>query len=196
MRRRDVLAAPVLSGCGLASPGPVRAQAKMVRVGVVPPAELARTAPVWVAFERVFFQQIELSQKRLQLVRDAFPQAQAAAVLWDRAAADQWQATQNAAAALGFRLTGIELRAPPCDHERALAGAGIDGDGPTREVCCRTARASTACSGVLPITSTALRAAPDRRTCRSSSRPNSSWWSISEPQGDRSGDPAGDPAAR
>jgi hypothetical protein len=168
MRRRDVLAALVLSACGLASPRRVRAQAKMLRVGVVSPA-VARTAPVWVAFEQrlrelgyvepqnlvidflnaqqdverdteamqelvrrkvdviiaagpeialksavvatsslpivmlaidydpvargyvtglarpagnvtgVFFQQIELSQKRLQLVRDAFPQAQGAA---------------------------------------------------------------------------------------------------------------------
>jgi putative ABC transport system substrate-binding protein len=217
MRRREFVAALVLSACGLASPCPLRAQAKMLRVGVVSPA-VARTAPVWAAFEQrlrelgyvepqnlvvdflnapldvehdteamqelvrrkvdviiaagpeialksavaatsslpivmlaidydpvargyvaslarpagnvtgVFFQQIELSAKRLQLVRDAFPQAQGAAVLWDAAAADQWQATQNAAATLGLRLTGIELRAPPYDYERALTqAAAVDG---------------------------------------------------------------------
>src|SRR6266542_1539812 len=66
----------------------------------------------------VFFQQIELAAKRIQLVRDAFPDISAATMFWDRLSADQWQAAQNAAATLGLRLSGIELREPPYDYER------------------------------------------------------------------------------
>jgi putative tryptophan/tyrosine transport system substrate-binding protein len=71
----------------------------------------------------VFFQQIELAAKRIQLVKDAFPNMSAATMFWDRASADQWQAAQNAAATLGLRLFGIELREPPYDYERALGEA-------------------------------------------------------------------------
>jgi putative tryptophan/tyrosine transport system substrate-binding protein len=69
----------------------------------------------------VFFQQIELTVKRLQLVRQAFPELQAATVFWDRISADQWQAAQGAAATLGLRLAGVEFREHPYDYERGLA---------------------------------------------------------------------------
>src|SRR6516164_7411938 len=68
----------------------------------------------------VFFQQIELAAKRIQLVKDAFPNMSAATMFWDRSSADQWKAAQNAAAALGIRLSGVELREPPYDYEQAL----------------------------------------------------------------------------
>ena len=74
----------------------------------------------------VFFQQIELAAKRIQLVRDAFPDISAATMFWDRLSADQWQAAQSAAATLGLRLSGIELREPPYDYERALREAPPD----------------------------------------------------------------------
>jgi len=74
----------------------------------------------------VFFQQTELTVKRVQLVRDAFPDVSAAIMFWDQLSADQWQAAQNAAATLGLRLFGIELRAPPYDYERALHEAPPD----------------------------------------------------------------------
>ena len=45
----------------------------------------------------VFFQQIELAAKRIQLVKDAFPNISAATMFWDRASTDQWQASQNVA---------------------------------------------------------------------------------------------------
>ena len=45
----------------------------------------------------VFFQQIELAAKRIQLVKDAFPNMSAATMFWDQASADQWQASQNVA---------------------------------------------------------------------------------------------------
>src|SRR6516165_6924393 len=74
----------------------------------------------------VVFQQIELAAKRIQLVKDAFPDMSAATMFWDRLSADQWQAAQSAAATLGLRLSGIELREPPYDYERALREAPPD----------------------------------------------------------------------
>jgi ABC-type uncharacterized transport system substrate-binding protein len=69
----------------------------------------------------IFFQQIELTPKRLQLVKEAFPDSQAVIVFWDRISADQWRAAQSAAPGLGLRLVGIEFREQPYDYERALA---------------------------------------------------------------------------
>jgi putative tryptophan/tyrosine transport system substrate-binding protein len=74
----------------------------------------------------VFFQQTELTVKRVQLVKDAFPEVSAATMFWDRLSADQWQAAQNAASTVGLRLFGIELRTPPYDYERALLDAPPD----------------------------------------------------------------------
>jgi putative ABC transport system substrate-binding protein len=72
------------------------------------------------------FQQIEVAAKRVQIIKDAFPGLESATVFWDDGSADQWQATQDAAARLGLRLSGIELREPPYDYERALAEAPAD----------------------------------------------------------------------
>ena len=74
----------------------------------------------------VFFQQIELAAKRIQLVKETFPDVPGATMFWDRSSADQWKAAQNAAATLGLRLSGIELREPPYDYERALREAPPD----------------------------------------------------------------------
>ena len=74
----------------------------------------------------VFCQQIELAAKRIQLVKDAFPNMSAATMFWDQASADQWQASQNVAPKLGLRLFGIELREPPYDYERAFGEAPAD----------------------------------------------------------------------
>jgi ABC transporter substrate binding protein len=49
-----------------------------------------------------------------------------ATVLWDRISADQWNAAQSAAPALGLRLVGIELREQPYDYEQALAQGQSD----------------------------------------------------------------------
>jgi ABC-type uncharacterized transport system substrate-binding protein len=74
----------------------------------------------------VFFQQIELAAKRIQLVKEAFPDLPGATLFWDGPSADQWQAAQNSASTLGLRLSGIELREPPYDYERALREAPPD----------------------------------------------------------------------
>jgi ABC-type uncharacterized transport system substrate-binding protein len=74
----------------------------------------------------VFFQQVELAMKRLQLMRDVLPRVEAATVFWDDNSVEQWQATQRAGAALGLRLVGIELKERPYDYELALAKAAPD----------------------------------------------------------------------
>jgi putative ABC transport system substrate-binding protein len=61
----------------------------------------------------VMFQQLEQTEKRLQLLRDAFPSLKAVTVLWDRISADQWSVAQQIAPKLGFGLAGIELGPPP-----------------------------------------------------------------------------------
>ena len=72
-----------------------------------------------------FFQQIELTVKRLQIFKDAFPDMRAATVFWDRNSADQLRAASNASAGMALRLEGVEFRDPPYDYER-----GIDGVSP------------------------------------------------------------------
>jgi putative ABC transport system substrate-binding protein len=74
----------------------------------------------------VFFQQVELAMKRLQLMRDMIPSIEAATVFWDANSVGQWQATQRAGTALGLRLAGIELKGKPYDYEAALATAAPD----------------------------------------------------------------------
>jgi ABC-type uncharacterized transport system substrate-binding protein len=74
----------------------------------------------------VFFQQLELTTKRLQLVKDAFPDMQAAVVFWDHLSEDQWHAAKEIALTLGLGLVGTELREQPYDYEVALAQAPSD----------------------------------------------------------------------
>jgi ABC-type uncharacterized transport system substrate-binding protein len=74
----------------------------------------------------VVFQQIELAAKRIQLIRDGFPDRPAATMFWDRLSADQWEAARSTAATLGLQLSGIELREGPYDYEAALNQAPLD----------------------------------------------------------------------
>jgi putative ABC transport system substrate-binding protein len=74
----------------------------------------------------LFLQQIELATKRVQLLKDALPDLQAATMFWDSSSADQWTATSTAGSALGLRLAGIELREQPYNYEEALAQAPLD----------------------------------------------------------------------
>jgi len=74
----------------------------------------------------VVFQQIELAAKRIQLIKDGFPDRLAATMFWDKFSADQWEAARSTAAKLGLQLSGIELREPPYDYEAALDQAPLD----------------------------------------------------------------------
>jgi len=74
----------------------------------------------------IFAQQIELTAKRIQFLRDALPDLKAATVFWDALSLDQWKATQAAAATIGLQVAGVELREQPYDYERALTLAPPD----------------------------------------------------------------------
>ena len=77
----------------------------------------------------VFFQQVELAIKRLQLMREVLPSIEAATVLWNANSVEHWQATQRAGTAVGLRLAGIELKEKPYDYEAALAKAASEYQG-------------------------------------------------------------------
>jgi putative ABC transport system substrate-binding protein len=75
----------------------------------------------------VFLEQPQLSAKRLQLVREAFPDLPGATVFWDQVSADQWRALEHAAAEMpGFHVTGIEFsrKAPRLRAGTCSSGAG------------------------------------------------------------------------
>jgi putative ABC transport system substrate-binding protein len=74
----------------------------------------------------VVFQQVELAAKRIQLIRDGFPDRLAATMFWDQFSADQWEAARSTSAMLGLQLFGIELREWPYDYEAALDQAPLD----------------------------------------------------------------------
>jgi putative ABC transport system substrate-binding protein len=69
----------------------------------------------------LFLQQIELAVKRVQFLREAFPDLQAATVFWDGPSAPQWRAISDQAPALGLTLVGVELVGQPYDYDAALA---------------------------------------------------------------------------
>jgi len=69
----------------------------------------------------LFFQQIALTRKRLQLMQQAFPAVKAATVFWDRNSTDQWKAMQTVSEARGYPVHGVELRKRPYDFDRAFA---------------------------------------------------------------------------
>src|SRR5262249_40705739 len=64
---------------------------------------------------------MELAEKRVQILKDAFPDLRSAIAFWDTISGDQWDAAQTAASKLGFQLAGVQVRDPPYDYERALA---------------------------------------------------------------------------
>jgi putative ABC transport system substrate-binding protein len=71
----------------------------------------------------VFFMQLALTTKRLDLLKKALPQVTRVFALYDVHSADQLQATEAAAQSLGLQLQSLELRNPPYDFESAMAAA-------------------------------------------------------------------------
>jgi putative ABC transport system substrate-binding protein len=68
-------------------------------------------------------QSADAGRKRLELLKEAVPQASRVAVLWNPANPNkglEWQETQRAAHALGVTLHSVEVRTPD-DFERAFA---------------------------------------------------------------------------
>jgi putative tryptophan/tyrosine transport system substrate-binding protein len=78
----------------------------------------------------VFFEQIELAAKRLDLFKAAVPDIRRAVMLWDKNSADQYEAAHEAAMSLGILTVSLEFRDSPYDYERALSEAKVgSGDG-------------------------------------------------------------------
>jgi putative ABC transport system substrate-binding protein len=72
----------------------------------------------------VFLQQLELTSKRLELLKEGLPQLRRVAVLWDGPSADQRRAAANAARELGVQVQSLELHLPPAyDFTGALSTA-------------------------------------------------------------------------
>lgn len=67
----------------------------------------------------IFFQQIELSAKRLEIAKELVSSLQSAAVFWDSGSADQFQSLTNAGQNLEIRLFAVEMRDPPYNYEAA-----------------------------------------------------------------------------
>ena len=78
----------------------------------------------------VFFQQVELTAKRLGLLVEVNPGLARVFVLWDRLTADQFEAAREAGRTLNITVDGIECTGLPYDYDRALA----DVDGAHRDV--------------------------------------------------------------
>jgi len=75
----------------------------------------------------VVLQQVELTGKRLELLKEALPQLRRVAVLWDASAADQWRAAAEAARGLRVQLHSLEQHQVPYAYESALAAAVQEG---------------------------------------------------------------------
>jgi putative ABC transport system substrate-binding protein len=76
----------------------------------------------------LFLQQIEVTSKCLELLKDTFPLVTRVAVLWDAISADQFRAAEGAARMVGVQLHSLELRNPPAyDYASALAAAAREG---------------------------------------------------------------------
>jgi putative ABC transport system substrate-binding protein len=69
----------------------------------------------------LFFRRLELAVKRIELVKEAFPDIQSATVFWDEISAPQWAAVQDPSISLSLRLQGAEFREKPFDYDRVLA---------------------------------------------------------------------------
>jgi ABC-type uncharacterized transport system substrate-binding protein len=77
----------------------------------------------------VFVRQIELTFKRMELLKEIAPKAARVVMLSDPFSVEQLKAAESAARTLGLRLQSVEFRTPPYDYTAALASAGKDGAG-------------------------------------------------------------------
>ena len=71
----------------------------------------------------VFLQQIELTKKRVELIRETLPKTRRVAILWEASAGEQFKAADASARSLGFRVQSLELRNPSYDLPAAFAAA-------------------------------------------------------------------------
>jgi putative ABC transport system substrate-binding protein len=75
----------------------------------------------------VVFQQLELAQKQVELLTQAFPDRTRLAMLFDSQSADQFNAAERAAKALNLQVQPIRLENPPYDINAAINRAASGG---------------------------------------------------------------------
>ena len=105
----------------------------------------------------VFFLQLELTAKRLELLKEVLPQVTRVSALWDVHTADQLRASEAAAQSLELQLHSVELRNPPDDDFEGAIGVAVreraqalvvlslaDLPFEARRNCCRGAQAPSA----------------------------------------------------
>jgi ABC-type uncharacterized transport system substrate-binding protein len=68
----------------------------------------------------IFFRQLELAQKQLELLAQAFPERTKAAALYDALSADQFEAANRFAESTNLQFHGLKLENPPYDFEAAF----------------------------------------------------------------------------
>jgi putative ABC transport system substrate-binding protein len=68
----------------------------------------------------IFVHPLELAAKRIELVREALPQARHLGLIWDASSRDQTEAASEAAKSLGFEPRRIEVTGQPPDYAAAF----------------------------------------------------------------------------
>jgi ABC-type uncharacterized transport system substrate-binding protein len=71
----------------------------------------------------VFLQQLEVTAKRIELLKAMLPKLTRLAVLWDASGADQFKAAEAASLSLGLRVQSLKIRPNPDDLSGAFAAA-------------------------------------------------------------------------
>ena len=71
----------------------------------------------------VFQQRMEVTAKKLELLKEALPMLTRLAILWDDASTDQRRAVEATAQSLGVQVQPLELRHPPYEFAGAFAAA-------------------------------------------------------------------------
>src|SRR5262245_2492530 len=71
------------------------------------------------------FQQLELAQKQVELLTQAFPDRSRLVMLFDRQSADQFGAAEQAAKALNLQVQALRLENPPYDIDAAFRDAAL-----------------------------------------------------------------------
>jgi putative ABC transport system substrate-binding protein len=73
------------------------------------------------------FQQLELAQKQVEILTQAFPERNRLAMLFDRQSADQFAAAEKAAKALGLQVQGLLLEKAPYNFDAAFRSVASGG---------------------------------------------------------------------
>jgi putative ABC transport system substrate-binding protein len=68
----------------------------------------------------IFVHPLELAAKRIELVREALPQARQLGLIWDASSRDQVEAAAVAAKSLNFEPRRIEVTGQPPDYAAAF----------------------------------------------------------------------------